>query len=446
MSECKLILNHALVSGLVLATACAPSSSTPGRSAFERSLAPQVVPSFVEIPAWSLEQRMKQHRVPGVSVAVFADGDILWAKAYGEADAESGRALTTATVFQAASISKAITAFVVMRLAEQGAVDLDTPVNALLTSWKLPQHKWTQTKPITLRHLLSHMAGLNVSDFPGYAVVQDVTGEDFATTAQRTVFRPLKLENTFVEQPLPARRRASAARGHAGLESKPIDGFSHTYRELAAGGVWSTPSDLAKLALAFTDALQGKGDFLTRESAQAMIEPQFNGKGSLGAFVWSVDDGMMFGHTGGNAGFRNTYYGFVDGRGGAVIMTNSDTGFSLIWEIMASLAKVYGWSYGGAETRPAQRITSETAQAVAGKYVTQLSWIDKLTISIELDDDGGLYVTAPPVLGRTPLYQENDREFFLDTGARFSFQYDEAGRASHLEAELEGGLSATRVQ
>ena len=104
--------------------------------------------------------------MPGVSVAVLADGEIGWARGYGFADVESRRPVTANTLFQAASVSKPVAALAALQLVEEGRVDLDADVNTYLRSWLLPSNELTTEAPVTLRGLLTHRAGLSVSGLP----------------------------------------------------------------------------------------------------------------------------------------------------------------------------------------------------------------------------------------------------------------------------------------
>ena len=112
---------------------------------------------------------LRQHEVPGASVAVFRDFQIEWARGFGVAHAETRQPVDALTLFQAASISKPVAALAVLRLVQQGRLDLDRDVNEYLSSWKLPANELTRATPVTLRHILSHSGGLGVSGFPGYA-------------------------------------------------------------------------------------------------------------------------------------------------------------------------------------------------------------------------------------------------------------------------------------
>ena len=119
-----------------------------------------------------LHQRMTYHKVPGFSIAFIDREELAWAKGYGVREAGQADPVTIDTIFQAASISKPVTAIVALRLVEAGFLDLDADVNDILRTWKLPKSKHTQVdgayRPVTLRGLLSHTAGVTPRGYPGY--------------------------------------------------------------------------------------------------------------------------------------------------------------------------------------------------------------------------------------------------------------------------------------
>src|SRR5262245_725730 len=134
----------------------------------ERGLLPAVL--IKGDPSWSIEERMKFYKVPGLSVAVIKDFRVLWAKAYGVKDTDTKEPVTTETLFQAGSISKSVNAMITMKKVEQGKLSLDENINNKLVSWKLPDNDFTAKKKVTLRNLLSHTGGTTVHGFPGYAI------------------------------------------------------------------------------------------------------------------------------------------------------------------------------------------------------------------------------------------------------------------------------------
>src|SRR5687768_12971100 len=117
---------------------------------------------------------MQTDKIPGLSIAVINEGELEWARGYGELEVGNNKPVTTDTLFQACSISKPITAMAAMYLVQQGKLNLDEDVNQKLFSWKIPKNKFTKDKKVTLRKLLSHTAGITVSGFRGYSADEQV--------------------------------------------------------------------------------------------------------------------------------------------------------------------------------------------------------------------------------------------------------------------------------
>jgi CubicO group peptidase (beta-lactamase class C family) len=107
----------------------------------------------------SLADQMSRLHVPGVSIAVIHDKRVDWSKGYGVAHL-GGPPVSMSTLFGAASMSKPVTAMAVLRLAQEGKIDLDVDVNTYLKSWKIPANQFTENRPVTIRELLSHTSGI----------------------------------------------------------------------------------------------------------------------------------------------------------------------------------------------------------------------------------------------------------------------------------------------
>ena len=133
-------------------------------NAHTRFLETNLLPAVMEAGAkpFTLRDRMQAYNVPGVSVAVIHNGAIAWARGWGVRDTDSCAPVTPQTVFQAASISKVVTALAALRLVQAGKLGLDTDINRYLAAWKLPANDVLASNAVTLRQLLSHTAGLNV--------------------------------------------------------------------------------------------------------------------------------------------------------------------------------------------------------------------------------------------------------------------------------------------
>lgn len=343
---------------------------------------------------WTLAERMAFYSVPGVSIAVIEDGKIAWAKGYGVLEASQPQAITTDTIFQAGSISKPAAGIAALRLVEQGKLLLDAPINDALKSWKIPDNEFTAMAPVTLRHIMSHGAGLTVHGFPGYAAgkpvpsvqqvldgvlpantaavrvnkkpgeswrysgggytvmqlaMTEVTGKDFVALTDELALKPMGMARSTFLNPVPVSNLANAATAHtrAGVA---IPGHSHTYPEMAAASLWSTPSDLARMGLAVVSAARGDGGaVLGVDVTKQMLTTQIGTYG-LGFSLAEPGDGQVFSHSGVDEGFEAVFFTYTDARGGAAIMTNAQGGSALAREIMASLAATYGWKHGAAQT------------------------------------------------------------------------------------------------
>jgi CubicO group peptidase (beta-lactamase class C family) len=323
---------------------------------------------------------LEQHKVPGASLAIIAEGEL--AATYGYGFAHGQRAVMPQTRFQAASISKIVNALAVLKLAEAGRIGLDDPVNKYLKSWKLPDNELTATSAVTVRMLLNHTGGTNVHGFAGYArdanlpslreildgqepantpairvvsppgeahtysgggttVLQqmliDVTGEAYALTLARMVLGPLGMSESSFQQPPDAGTVDQAAFGHAADGSIVRGGF-HNYPEMAAAGLWTTPRDLCTALLAIMHSHAGQaGSFLDQSMAQAMLTRGI-GQAGLGTFV---SDRGGFYHGGSNHGFRALYVADPNRRSGIVAMTNGDNGGAVCRGLLQQVAQVY---------------------------------------------------------------------------------------------------------
>lgn len=127
----------------------------------------------------SLAEQMKWYKVPGVSIAVINNGKIEWAKGYGLREAGTDSPVDVNTLFQAASITKSVSALGALHWVQKGVLDLDTNINDFLVSWKIPDNEFTRSQPVTLRYLLCHGAGMS-----GHSLGTYSSGEEIPTVLQ----------------------------------------------------------------------------------------------------------------------------------------------------------------------------------------------------------------------------------------------------------------------
>jgi CubicO group peptidase (beta-lactamase class C family) len=381
-----LVVAVTCVAGSALLAGQAPMERARAIARIENGLLPPVLIKGRPVEPKRLKDRMRELKVPGVSVAVFRNGRIEWTHAWGVADAKTGRRIDRDTRFQAASISKPVAAAAVLALVSRGRLSLDADVNAHLTSWTLPANEHTVAQPVTLRRLLTHSAGTTVHGFRGYArgeevptlvqlldgvkpansapvrvdipvgsrwrysgggisiaqlVVEDETQKPFAQAARELVLQPFRMDNSTYVQPLPADLREKAATGHRG-SGDPVAGNWHTYPEQAAAGLWTTPEDLAKFAIGLQKIAAGASAMvMSRALAQDMLRRRM-GDWGLGVGVLGDGAATRFSHGGANEGFRAFWVGFRDQASGVVVMTNSDAGAPLANAIVRAVAREYG--------------------------------------------------------------------------------------------------------
>jgi len=440
----------------------------------EQSLRPAVAIAGQPQPQYTIADRLKFYKTPGVSVAVVADGKLEWARGYGVL-AENGKPVDPLTLFQAASISKPVAAMVALRLVDDGKLSLDEDVNLKLRSWKIPENEFTKTQKVTLRRLLNHSAGLTVHGFAGYAadevapslldlldgkkpansapirvdiapgamyrysgggyevmqqLVTDVAGKPFPQLAQELVLGPRGMSRSAYAQPLPANLQANAAAGH-GADGAIVKGRWHTYPELAAAGLWTTPSDLARIIL----ELQ-KGGHVLKPATQREMLTKLTGDYGLGLALRETEGRKSFSHGGANAGFRCTLFGYLDSGSGAVVMTNGDRGAALADEILRSISAEYDWADYKTKERTVARVDPLILQEYAGRYLLAPGFEVAVTC-----ENGKLFATARG--NKVELLPESPTDFFALEPEVPPIRFT---RASDNSIELSAGGAAAKRQ
>jgi CubicO group peptidase (beta-lactamase class C family) len=173
-------------------------------------------------------------------------------------------------------------------------------------------------------------------------IMTDVTGEPFPALMKRLVLEPVGMTQSTYEQPLPEARWPEAARAH-GADGTMVKGRWHTYPEMAAAGLWTTPTDLARWALAIGAAHAGADTtLLTRPLVTEMLSVQ-KGSFGIGPSLNGSGRAFRFGHGGANEGFRANLLYYPEAGVGIAVMTNSDRGDDLTSELQYAVAAEYDW-------------------------------------------------------------------------------------------------------
>jgi CubicO group peptidase (beta-lactamase class C family) len=179
----------------------------------------------------------------------------------------------------------------------------------------------------------------------GYTVLQqlieDVTDRPFQNVAAERVLGPLGMESATFAQPIPTELETRVAPAFS--DGRPIEGGWHVYPELAAAGLWCTPTDLVRFATGIQAASDGeRGAVIQQSLAAEMTTPQMPGWG-LGVKLHGTPEDRYFGHTGGNAGYRCEFIASIHRGRAAAVMTNSEEGGALIPPLLNQLARGLGW-------------------------------------------------------------------------------------------------------
>lgn len=403
----------------------------------------------------TLEERLTYYKIPGISVAVVNNGEIEWARGFGYKNVRKKEPVTQNTLFQAASISKVLTAIAFMKLKERKEIDLDTDVNSYLKSWKIPSNNGWQPK-VTLRELLSHTAGMTVSGFGGYSIhearpttIQILNGvypanslpvkvnifpgtharysgggfivaqlilEDkfnlpFVNVMDSLVLSPLNLKWSTFEQPISKAKQQLTATGYV-LDYQPINGGCDIHPEMSAAGLWTNPLELAKIIIEIQKAVRGKSDFISAQSANEMLTQQNTDATGIGIGFWfyqdSKGDSLLFTHAGGNDGFQSLFFGYKNLGKGVVVMINSSNDYAMMYEVIRSVALEYNWPDKFIRETKKYDIKNELLDAYTGKYI-----FDKDGEIIIRKDNSKLSLEMP---SQAPVYliAESDDRFYSE--------------------------------
>lgn len=429
---------------------------------------------------WTLSERMEHYRVPGVSVAIIDDWKIIWSGGFGVKKAGTTDPVEVSTLFQAASISKPITATAILNLVDNGKLSLDEDVNTYLSSWKIPENNYTTQEKVTLRRILSHSAGLTVHGFPGYGpgqsipdlqqildgqppvntsairvdtlpgsqwrysgggftVIQqlllDIINSSFPLIMKQLILERANMSLSTFEQPLPNSRCQEAASGHD-AKGELIEGNWHIYPEMAAAGLWTTSTELAQWALEITNAWNGRtSKLLSKSMAKQMMTSQKPPSG-LGIFLEGTDEVINFSHGGGNEGFRSHFYMFPALGKGAVMMTNADIGDILIGEVLPSIAAEYRWPGHTQSERGVVKLETSQLISMVGIY-TVLNLPVELSFEISQQDDR-LFVEDKYIPLIYEIYATGIDEFISPNGQTILFIRDNLRQVTKMNmAELE---------
>lgn len=316
-------------------------------------------------------QLQQKYGVPGVAIGMIHNGEIAYQLSYGYANIQSKQEITENIAFQAASVSKSLTAWGVMQLVQQGKLELKQPVDHYLTRWQLPSSTY-DLSGVTIERILSHTAGLGVHGYLGSAklslptleqslsgeglfsksvtvetepgtefiysgggytllqlVIEEVTGMKFEAYMKQNVLEPLGMNDSSFQPSSVADRVATPY----GYFNNPIPLYQFT--EQAAAGLYTTAHDMMQFMILGMQLgnTSRNTEVMSGDILREMQEPILDSS-ALGIFVKPLSDGnMLHYHPGDNRGFHS-FYGYIPESGeGLVILTNSENGRELRQDI-----------------------------------------------------------------------------------------------------------------
>lgn len=358
---------------------------------------------------------MAMRQIPGLSLAIIENGKIVKAQGYGFTEKGGKTPVTTRTLFQAGSVSKPVAAFGALHLVAQSKLALDEDVNAKLLSWKVPDNDLSAENKVTLRRLLSHNAGLTVHGFPGYAtdarmpsvvqvlngeppantapirvdlvpgskvrysgggytvmqqMVVDVSGQTFPDYMRDAVLKPLQMnDSSYLQPPLPEAAQLNAS-GHL-ADRGMVKGRWHLYPEMAAAGLWTNASDLARFAIGVQQSLAGTSNpVIPAALTEQMLTPQKENVG-LGLFLDGSGSAQRFSHGGRDEGFDTLLTAFSRTGQGAVIMINANDNSRMMARLTAAIGRAYHWPEADddkAIQHPGVKIDARSLALYSGRY------------------------------------------------------------------------------
>jgi CubicO group peptidase (beta-lactamase class C family) len=363
----------------------------------------------------TIQERMAKYKVKGLSIAVIHNYKIVWAKGYGWADEGEKRPVTPETLFEPGSISKSLNAVGVLKLAQDGKIELNQDINTYLKSWKFPYDSVSKGKKITVANLLSHTAGLTVHGFPGHPldgpiptllqvldgikpsftpavrsqfepglrfqysgggtsisqiILTDIVQQPYDVWMYEHVLKPIGMTHSTYTQPLAANFRHLAATAY-NRDGYPLKEKFHMYPEQAAAGLWMTPTDLCNYIIDMQLAYQGKpSKVLSAEMVKLHLTPYIDKNAAMGTFVVNMDSALYFQHSAGNDGFSGVFYGSLENGNGVAVFQNTDN-FQILPEVVNSVAKAYNWKkfYKAPMRKSAIQVSDEVIKNYEGIYL-----------------------------------------------------------------------------
>jgi len=366
-----------------------------------------------------IEEQLGKYKLPGFSVVVFENYKIVYSKQFGQKSANSSEKINENTAFSTASISKPITALLCFILEEKGLINLNEPIDKSLKRWHLPKSKFTENNSPTWKQFLNHTAGTTQSGFEdhyegekiptleesllgkiprydkeieftfepgtdwqysggGYTIIQmaleDTFNKPIAELAKEYIFSPLGLKNTTMIQPNEKGFLTNFASVHD-KDGKVIKTGLPITPQVGASGLWSTPTDLAKIAIEMQNALRNKNNkVISHKVAKKMTEVSALKNAVSGwSYGWQKSFGYnnydWFACNGSNTGVGGTVMGTMKDGNGFAFLANGEkpNRFPVMGATQRKILSLMNWN-GNFHNEKTQEIPASLKKQLIGTY------------------------------------------------------------------------------
>lgn len=416
------------------------------------------------------EKLMKQKKLNGLSVAVFEDYKVIWTNQWGVKEAVSAEKIDVNTAFSTASISKPITAIVCAILEEKGLINLDDPISKYIKRWELPKSDFTKDTEVTWKHLLSHTAGTSQSGFHDYyegdsipTIVQSLNGillprtkepikflfkpgtnweysgggyvivqlalEDhlhkpMSAIVKEYLLDPLQLKNSTMIQPNEKGFLTNIAKAHNDNGEIIKTGIPIT-PQVAPSGLWSTPSDLAAIAIEMQKALMEKGNKIISTNVARKVTDIVTLMGPRGwGYGWQRSIGFgnqeWFFHDGANTGVGGDVLANMNNGSGIIILANGDkpNRYPLMSYVKNKVFSTLDWNLPKDKNK-VQKVPENLAKAVSGVYTEFLFGYNGIGMNTIFQENNALYINSQVLkqdigIEKNKIYYIGDQTFMID--------------------------------
>ena len=367
----------------------------------------------------NIDKQLEKYKLAGFSLVVFQNYEIVYSNQFGVKSIDSKEKIDQNTAFSTASISKPITALLCFMLEEKGLINLDTPIDGYLKRWHLPKSKFTENNSPTWRQFLNHTAGTTQSGFAdyyegdtiptikesllgkiprydkeidflftpgtgwaysggGYVIVQmaleDTFKKPIGELAKEYIFSPLGLKNTTMIQPDEKGFPKNVALVHDENEKVIRTGLPIT-PQVGASGMWSTPIDLAKIAIEMQNALRNKNNKVISHDVAKKVTEVTALKDAVGG--WSYGWQKSFGYNnydwficnGSNTGVGGSIFATMTDGNGFTFLTNGEkpNRFPVMGNTQKTLLKLMNWD-NKTSNDEIQEMPSTLKEKLVGTY------------------------------------------------------------------------------